>query len=215
MSLPHGLHDQGCISPSNPLRPIEYFFEQRLMGDRTIIYVSLPRQYWEHSQASEFCFYRAPKVGQGFLGKSYPTNQKPVGLERLEGSLPPRDFLLEGPPSPDMPVDLSLEAILKQGKEAISTSQHSLEKLMVLADIVVDKMGGPVASHSSQDWRDSVDVGLSFLKRKLNSNCVPLGMIEQGNALHRAMLFKVNRSKIPPHTLIPVLVGLSMTLRKS
>ena len=178
---------------------MEYFNKQALMGDRTIVYVALPKKYWKRQQTSESCSYRLPKDGLDFLcdrdsssSRGGRNRTKPIGLERLESSLPPQDFWTYGPYNPDVPPDAPLKELLKRAKRAAVVALSSAEKIKFLSDLVVSQMGGPVTTRLSRDWTDCVDVGLSFLKRKLNSNCVPLGGIQHGNALHRAMLFKVD-----------------------
>ncbi|OQV24688.1 hypothetical protein BV898_01747 [Hypsibius exemplaris] len=196
--LPHGLHDQGVITLANPLRPVEFFTQQGLMGDRTIVYVSLPKKYWKRSQTPESCTYRAPKDGldllcdaQAGIRKRDVAHTKPMGLERLEQSLPPQDMWTYAPYNPELPPDLVLNDFLTRARSLAAITNDTMEKVKALSGFVVHQQGGPVTSRNLCEWNDCVDVGLSFIKRKINSNCVPLGMIQQGNSLHRALLFKV------------------------
>ena len=58
-----------------------------------------------------------------------------------------------------------------------------------LADLVVDRMGGPVvdAEEITSRWR----VRSNQLKASLNTNVLPLGCLNVGLSRHRALLFKV------------------------
>ncbi|KAJ6732596.1 SERINE-THREONINE PROTEIN KINASE [Salix purpurea] len=74
--------------------------------------------------------------------------------------------------------------------QAISISENvDYEVIMKMADVVVDRMGGPVsdADEMSSRWRRRS----KELQNTLNSIILPLGCLDVGLSCHRALLFKV------------------------
>ena len=60
---------------------------------------------------------------------------------------------------------------------------------MGLARFVCEKLGGSVTREELAAF--SWELPLAMLRKDLNANIVPLGMLKKGTFFHRALLFKV------------------------
>ena len=99
------------------------------------------------------------------------------------------------------PADPALEALLASVAEQLTADMDTKSKIEKLAQIVSDRMGGPVA-HPAGSSAFSYELAIVDLKQKVGSNVVPLGELSVDNHkdavytyYHRALLFKVLADK--------------------
>jgi sterile alpha motif and leucine zipper-containing kinase AZK len=89
-------------------------------------------------------------------------------------------------------VDAELQDLEKKAYIMSLESTVSDGLIQKIADVVVDRMGGPVsdAGEMSSRWKRRS----KELQNTLNSIILPLGCLDVGLSRHRALLFKVLRS---------------------
>ena len=61
---------------------------------------------------------------------------------------------------------------------------------MALARFVAEKLGGAVNREELAAF--SWELPLAMIRKDLNANIIPLGMLKKGTFFHRALLFKVH-----------------------
>ncbi|XP_055341782.1 uncharacterized protein LOC129590532 isoform X2 [Paramacrobiotus metropolitanus] len=186
--LPHGLHNQGTISLTNPLRPIEYHLRRGLTADRPVVYIALPKKYHRRPQFA-VCYMRDDHSCSMPTATDDIPVDLPVGLSRLEDAVPLQDLAPETVYNPDVPGDERLKGWMRSARKVCQEVQGDAEKMDYLAKVVVNALGGVVERGSV--YEEDVELRLAFTKQRVGSDCVPLGMVEKGNGMHRAMLFKV------------------------
>ncbi|ESP02130.1 hypothetical protein LOTGIDRAFT_111572, partial [Lottia gigantea] len=93
-----------------------------------------------------------------------------------------------------MPCDPGLLSYIDEVMEKIQPLPTSREQVIHLAQLVADKMGGPIdrGQVSSFSW----ELPLSQIKYELKSNVVPIGRLKAGIHVHRALLFKALADRI-------------------
>ncbi|XP_054479178.1 armadillo repeat-containing protein 3 [Anoplopoma fimbria] len=84
--------------------------------------------------------------------------------------------------------DVSLQVLLKEAKESIFSLSDEREQCAALAGLVSEAMGGAVEMEKLHEFPWLLH--LSELKFLLQSNVVPIGLINRGIYCHRALLFK-------------------------
>lgn len=84
--------------------------------------------------------------------------------------------------------DPALQALVQEARETIQLLDDETEQYSALARMVSQAMGGQIDVEKMQkfDWT----LHISELKFQLQSNVVPIGMINKGTYYHRALLFK-------------------------
>nr|XP_040023743.1 LOW QUALITY PROTEIN: armadillo repeat-containing protein 3 [Gasterosteus aculeatus aculeatus] len=90
--------------------------------------------------------------------------------------------------------DVFLQVLLKEAKESIIPLSDEREQCAALARLVSEAMGGAVEMEKLHEvpWL----LHLSELKFLLQSNVVPIGLINRGIYCHRALLFKCLADRI-------------------
>ncbi|XP_034416561.1 armadillo repeat-containing protein 3 isoform X2 [Cyclopterus lumpus] len=84
--------------------------------------------------------------------------------------------------------DVSLQLLVKRSKESIMLLRDEREKCAALARLVNEAMGGAVEMEKLHEF--SWMMHHANLKFQLQSNVVPIGLINKGIYCHRALLFK-------------------------
>ena len=60
---------------------------------------------------------------------------------------------------------------------------------MTLARFVAEKLGGPVDREELAAF--SWELPLAMIRKEINANIIPLGLLKKGTFFHRALLYKV------------------------
>ncbi|XP_065668674.1 armadillo repeat-containing protein 3 isoform X3 [Hydra vulgaris] len=88
-----------------------------------------------------------------------------------------------------IPTDNNLSGYIEETRISFLSINNTKEQIFQLARYVCQKMGGPVSKAEIGSF--SFELHISELKQELQSNVIPIGMIQQGIYYHRALLFKV------------------------
>ncbi|XP_054245938.1 armadillo repeat-containing protein 3 [Indicator indicator] len=92
------------------------------------------------------------------------------------------------------PPDFILLDYIKDASKTILPLPTTREQVVALAQLVADKMGGPIERDRLDDF--SWEIHISELESELKCNVVPIGRIQKGTFCHRALLFKVLADRI-------------------
>nr|VZH95542.1 unnamed protein product [Spirometra erinaceieuropaei] len=133
------------------------------------------------------------------LGQKKPVSRKTPPAHEANPSIqvessPPTALEAEKVPSPDKdkpvpPVsDPNLQAWVKTVKERIRPTFPISRQAETLASLVANLLGGPFPKDKALDCDATRKVADYRCQR--NTNLVPIGVIDVGNYLHRALLFK-------------------------
>ncbi|NXN15610.1 ARMC3 protein, partial [Indicator maculatus] len=92
------------------------------------------------------------------------------------------------------PPDFILLDYIKDASKTILPLPTIREQVVALAQLVADKMGGPIERDRLDDF--SWEIHISELESELKCNVVPIGRVQKGTFCHRALLFKVIADRI-------------------
>ena len=87
------------------------------------------------------------------------------------------------------PLDENLIQIIQSAKSQILPNESFNHHVCVLADIIQENLGGPIAK--SRISQCGYEIEIVDLKRARNSNIIPLGSIKTGLYRERALMFKL------------------------
>ncbi|XP_054027137.1 armadillo repeat-containing protein 3 [Dryobates pubescens] len=92
------------------------------------------------------------------------------------------------------PPDFILLDYIKDASKTILPLRTTREQVVALAQLVADKMGGPIERDRLDDF--SWEIHISEAEFELKHNVVPIGRVRKGTFCHRALLFKVIADRI-------------------
>ncbi|KFV76284.1 Armadillo repeat-containing protein 3, partial [Dryobates pubescens] len=92
------------------------------------------------------------------------------------------------------PPDFILLDYIKDASKTILPLRTTREQVVALAQLVADKMGGPIERDRLDDF--SWEIHISEAEFELKRNVVPIGRVRKGTFCHRALLFKVIADRI-------------------
>ncbi|NXG27063.1 ARMC3 protein, partial [Dromaius novaehollandiae] len=208
-----GFYDCGQVQPGVRFLSLEELSKQELTDRRALIFVnakpqnivpiSLPPKSiclkWWRITLLESGLQRSQYSKKGYIvfyirkgkGKKEEEKVKEDDVQitsevqdevNLENShwLPPADFILLDYINDASKIILPLTTTWKQ--------------VVVLAQFVADKMGGPIERDRLHDF--SWELHISEIEFELKCNAVPIGKVKKGTFYHRALLFKVIADRI-------------------
>ncbi|XP_064362009.1 armadillo repeat-containing protein 3 isoform X3 [Dromaius novaehollandiae] len=92
------------------------------------------------------------------------------------------------------PADFILLDYINDASKIILPLTTTWKQVVVLAQFVADKMGGPIERDRLHDF--SWELHISEIEFELKCNAVPIGKVKKGTFYHRALLFKVIADRI-------------------
>lgn len=93
---------------------------------------------------------------------------------------------------PEVPGDDRLCEYLKHVQERINPLPTTKDQVTALARFVADCMGGATDNVDNVPW----ELSINTLRQNLQSNIIPIGLIQKGIFPHRALLFKTLADRI-------------------
>ncbi|NWV17710.1 ARMC3 protein, partial [Origma solitaria] len=173
--------EEGKMSPAFHLSPVNLY--KCPVGE--LMYLNL--NWRDYSILKKCIIFFYVRKGKGKKEEEKPEEVTQVTPEvqeeiNLENShwLPPPDFVL---------MDYINEAF-----KTVLPLTTTREQVVALAQLVADKMGGPVEKEKLHNF--CWELLMSETEFELKSNMVPIGKIKKGTFYHRALLFKVIADRI-------------------
>lgn len=177
--------------PVNQKRPIFYINSIEPKQTKTKIVLKIPKTETTQQSPSK------PKSKSESRAKSKTKEEKQIGDEspkqeskKSNEKASKKRKTSEWQP----PMDNNLPSYIEQCKQEILVLQSTKEQITALAKFVSEKMGGTIAKDDVTKF--SFELEISQLKLELNSNVIPIGMVELGIYYHRALLFKTLADRI-------------------
>ncbi|KAL7065147.1 hypothetical protein AAHC03_05614 [Spirometra sp. Aus1] len=196
-------YDVGPLRAAEKLKTLQFYADEPL-DHRRPVYLLNSRKAPEPAPIVQEAATASTEDSLTDKKKSTKSQKKPVSRKtppaheantsiQVESS-PPTALEAEKVPSPDKdkpvpPVsDPNLQAWVKTVKERIRPTFPISRQAEALASLVANLLGGPFPKDKALDCDATRKVADYRCQR--NTNLVPIGVIDVGNYLHRALLFK-------------------------
>ncbi|PAA54690.1 hypothetical protein BOX15_Mlig027559g3, partial [Macrostomum lignano] len=181
--VPDLFYDVGQVRPGEKLAPLETYCAQPVNTRRAVLLINV--QPAEETRTSENQ-QQDREVGTP-NGRS--RIKSPKGSDKSKssnGSLGQADAPEK--PAFSLPEDQNLKSYIDTAQSLMRECSNPREQILLLAKFVSDRMGGPI--EHGQLMKFSYELPISQLKYSLQSNVIPMGLINAGIHYHRALLFK-------------------------
>ncbi|XP_068002542.1 armadillo repeat-containing protein 3 [Melanerpes formicivorus] len=197
-----GFYDCGKTMPGVKFFSLEELSMQELSDRRATIFINAKAQDdlaagekaqdSSSEQTTSSPISRKSTKDKGRKGRGEKEEEKPKEViqitPKVQEEIDPETSSWLPPP------DFILLDYIKDASKTILPLRTTREQVVALAQLVADKMGGPIERDRLDDF--SWEIHISEVEFELNCNVVPIGRVRKGTFCHRALLFKVIADRI-------------------